>query len=76
MLDDMTLSKGRSWSAVLSFVRYSSALIASSPRTAYSTLRSAGFRDSMVRGAISRSEVDAVDAVDNSRNEAIKPRVL
>ena len=50
MLEEMTLSKGRFVSPSLSWTRYLSALMASSPRTAYSTLRMEGLRDSMVRG--------------------------
>ncbi len=54
MLDEMTLSKGSLLSAgfCLSLSRRDSALIASSPRTAYSTLRRAGLSESTVRARI------------------------
>ena len=52
MLDEMTLSKGRVWLGFLSSSRRTSALIASSPRTAYSTLRRPGLSESSVRGRI------------------------
>lgn len=49
MLEDMTFLKGSDFPA-LSWSRYSSDLMASSPRTAYSTLRIAGLSESGVRG--------------------------
>ena len=53
MFDEMILLKGRSWAVfVLSCTRYSSALMASSPRTAYWTLRIAGFSASTVSPGI------------------------
>ena len=52
MLAVTTVSKGRPWSGLRSLSRYSSALIAISPRTAYSTLRTCGLSESGVRLAI------------------------
>lgn len=84
MLEEMTLSKGSPLLGDLSFVRYSSALIASSPRTAYSTLRKEGLSESRVRGAmvlllllLLLVLVFREDEVDKNRNR-IKdpPRVL
>jgi hypothetical protein len=51
MFEEITRSNGRPlfWPFSLSVTRYSSALIASSPRTAYWTLRTAGLRESTVR---------------------------
>ena len=60
MLAEMTLSKGRSLPLPLaSWARYSSDLTASSPRTAYSALRTWGLTLSMLR-LRSRGEVDIV----------------
>lgn len=50
MLDEMTLSKGKPWLSSLSALRCSSALIASSPRTAYWTFKRDGFTESRVNG--------------------------
>lgn len=50
MLDEMTLSKGSPLSDCLSCSRYASALIASSPRTAYWTFNIDGFNESTVSG--------------------------
>ena len=60
MLEDMTLSKGRPLATPFSWslTRYSSALIASSPRTAYCTLRTAGLRLSTERGCMDKVEED------------------
>ena len=58
MLEEMTLSKGRSWLCSLSCSLRSSALIASSPRTAYWTFWRAGLRLSIVRARISRCEFE------------------
>ena len=60
MLEEITLSKGSDLSAgfCLSLSRRDSALIASSPRTAYSTLRRAGLSESTVRGRIMEEEVE------------------
>jgi len=59
MLEEITLSKGSDLSAgsCLSLSRRDSALIASSPRTAYSTLRRAGLSESTVRARIMEEEV-------------------
>lgn len=60
MLEDMILSKGRPLATPFSWslTRYSSALIASSPRTAYCTLRTAGLRVSTERGYMDKDEKD------------------
>lgn len=52
MLVEMTLSKGRPLSGSLSLSLRASALIASSPRTAYCTFWRAGLRASTVSGRI------------------------
>lgn len=64
MLDEMTLSNGREWFDFLSSSRRISALIASSPRTAYSTLRRAGLSESSVRGRIGVGNKDLMSVVD------------
>lgn len=46
----MIRSKGKPWLFCLRRSLYSSALIASSPRTAYSTLSKAGFKSDRERG--------------------------
>ena len=56
MLDEMTLENGRSVVPAASFTRCSSALIASSPRTAYWTLAIAGLRSEATRGRIVQEE--------------------
>lgn len=53
MLEEITLSKGRSLLGSLSLSLRTSALMASSPRTAYCTFRRAGLRPSIVRERIS-----------------------
>lgn len=58
MLEEMTLSKGRPWLGSLSLSLRTSALIASSPRTAYCTFRRAGFSVSIVSGRISECDVE------------------
>lgn len=58
MLEEMTLSKGRLWLGSLSFSLRTSALIASSPRTAYCTFWRAGLRASIVSGRISECDVE------------------
>jgi len=58
MLEEMTLSKGRPWLGSLSLSLRISALIASSPRTAYCTFMRAGFKLSIVRGRISGCDVE------------------
>ena len=63
MFDEMTRSNGKPWSGSASLLRYSSALIASSPLTAYSTLRMAGLRESAVRGRM----VVALDEMDREQ---------
>lgn len=50
MFDEMTLLNGNPLLATLSWFRYSSALMASSPRTAYCTFKRAGLSESTVRG--------------------------
>jgi hypothetical protein len=62
MLEEITLSKGSDLSPgfCLSLSRRDSALIASSPRTAYSTLRRAGLSESTVRGRIIEDGEDDV----------------
>ena len=52
MLDEITLSKGKPWLGSLSFSRRTSALMASSPRTAYSTLWKVGLSVLAVNGRI------------------------
>ena len=58
MLEEMTLSKGRSWLDSLSFSLRISALMASSPRTAYCTFWRAGLSASKVSGRISGDEIE------------------
>ena len=55
-MDEMTLVNGRSVVPEASFSRCSSALIASSPRTAYCTLAIAGLRSAAMRGRIVQEE--------------------
>ena len=52
MLEEMTLSNGRPWLGSLSLSLRSSALIASSPRTAYCTFWRLGLSASTVSGRI------------------------
>lgn len=58
MFDEMTLSNGSPLSEFLSCSRYNSALIASSPRTAYWTFNTDGFSESAVRGRMLIVEVE------------------
>ena len=52
MLEEMTLSNGRPWLGSLSLSLRTSALIASSPRTAYCTFWRLGLSASTVSGRI------------------------
>ena len=58
MLEEMTLSNGRPCSSSLSFSLRTSALIASSPRTAYCTFLRAGLSPSIVSGRIRGCDVE------------------
>lgn len=69
MLELMILSKGRPWSGSFSWSRYASALIASSPRTAYWTLSSDGLIDSTVNGRIFWEEAVVVVVRDRGLGE-------
>jgi hypothetical protein len=72
MLDEITFLKGRVLLTSLSSLRYFSALIASSPRTAYSTFKNAGLTVSMVRGGILCKERKQGRLIDG-RNRNVGP---
>lgn len=70
MFEEMTFVNGNfEASFPLSSLRYTSALMASSPRTAYCTFRISGFKESAVRGRIVVAVCEERETVERTAEE-------